>query len=173
MAVITSMLGLSGLFLNNRPFLAAYSFLCWIAFATLVVPGYITYKRRAFDLQGKLNLQWSRELDLSARLRIQNELECCGYFNPFVEAAVSQWCYSRSQFPGCAGPFLQFEREVLEIWYTTVFSIVPVQIGIMVTGLLCSNHVTYRFGKGMMPKPYRLSLVSMAIMMEKYARFGF
>ncbi|GJJ08023.1 hypothetical protein Clacol_002230 [Clathrus columnatus] len=168
-AVVTSLFGWSGILLNNRPFLAIYTFLCWTTFAALVIPGYITYRHRTFNLDGKLNLQWSREIDLDGRLRIQNELECCGYFDPFVEAAVSQWCYSRSQFPGCKGPFLLFERRALETWYTIVFSLVPVQIGITVVGLLCSNHINYRFGKGMMPKPYRLSLSSMAIMMEKYA----
>lgn len=169
-AVITSLFGWAGILLNNRPFLAIYTFLCWVTFAALVIPGYVTYRHRTFNLQGKLNSQWSREFDLDARLRIQNELECCGYFNSFVEAAVSQWCYSRSQFPGCTGPFLQFERRALELWYLIVFSLVPVHLGITIVALLCSNHINYRFGKGMMPKPYRLSLNSMAIMMEKYAR---
>ena len=50
-----------------------------------------------------------------------------------------------------------------------VFLLVPLQLFIMITGLLCLNHVTYRFGKGMMPKAYRLSLNSMAIM-DNYAR---
>ncbi|KAJ7721766.1 hypothetical protein B0H16DRAFT_1601729, partial [Mycena metata] len=40
----------------------------------------------------------------------------------------------------------------------------------MAAGLLCSNHVTYRFGKGMMPKAYRLSREAMAVIMEQYAR---
>ena len=43
----------------------------------------------------------------------------------------------------------------------------------MITGLLCSNHVTYRFGKGMMPKACRLSLSSMAIIMDKYAQVSY
>lgn len=59
---------------------------------------------------------------------------------------------------------------MLRNWYTAIFSIVPVHILIMVAGLLCSNHVTYRFGKGMMPKAYRLSMNSMAVIMENYAK---
>lgn len=51
-----------------------------------------------------------------------------------------------------------------------MFSVVPLHIGIMVAALLCSNHVTYRFGKGMMPKAYRLSLNSMAVIMDSYAQ---
>ncbi|TBU25866.1 tetraspanin Tsp2 [Dichomitus squalens] len=169
LAVLTSLIGWSGILLNNRAFLATYSFLLWICFAMLVTPGYITYKKRTFNLEGKVNAQWSRQLGLDGRLRVQNQLHCCGYFNPFVEATVSQTCYARSLLPGCKGPYIQFERVILERWYTVVFSVVPVQLFIMVAALLCSNHVTYRFGKGMMPKAYRLNMNSMAVIMDNYA----
>ncbi|KAI0829109.1 tetraspanin Tsp2 [Trametes gibbosa] len=169
LGVLTSLIGWSGILLNNRAFLAVYSFLLWICFALLVTPGYITYKKRTFNLEGKINAQWSRDLGLDGRLRIQNQLHCCGYFNPFIEATVSQTCYARSLLAGCKGPYIQFERVVLERWYTVVFSVVPVQIGIMLSALLCSNHVTYRFGKGMMPKAYRLNMNSMAVIMDNYA----
>ncbi|KAH9854490.1 tetraspanin Tsp2 [Lenzites betulinus] len=169
LGVLTSLIGWSGILLNNRAFLAVYSFLLWICFALLVTPGYITYKKRTFNLEGKINAQWSRDLGLDGRLRIQNQLHCCGYFNPFIEATVSQTCYARSLLPGCKGPYIQFERTVLERWYAVVFGVVPVQIGIMVAALLCSNHVTYRFGKGMMPKAYRLNMNSMAVIMDNYA----
>jgi hypothetical protein len=168
--LVTSLIGWSGILLNNRSFLAVYTLLLWVCFALLVVPGYITYKRRTFNLEGKINLQWSRDLGEEGRLRIQNELGCCGYFSPFVEATVSQTCYSRSVLSGCKRAYLGFERVVLERWYTVAFSLVPVHLFIMVAGLLCSNHVTYRFGKGMMPKAYRLSMNSMAVIMDNYAR---
>ncbi|EMD30876.1 hypothetical protein CERSUDRAFT_60750 [Gelatoporia subvermispora B] len=169
LGVFTSLLGWSGILLNNRAFLATYSFLLWIVFAFLVTPGYITYKKRTFNLEGKINAQWSRDLGLEGRLRVQNQLGCCGYFNPFVEATISQTCYARSLLPGCKAPYVAFERMALERWYTVVFSLVPAQIAIMVVGLLCSNHVTYRFGKGMMPKAYRLNMNSMAVIMDNYA----
>ena len=66
---------------------------------------------------------------------------------------------------------MEFERFVLERWYTVVFGLVPFQIAVIVVGLLCSNHITYRFGKGMMPKAYRLSMNSMAVIMDNYARY--
>jgi len=66
---------------------------------------------------------------------------------------------------------MTFERLVLERWYTIVFGLVPFQIGVIVAGLLCYNHITYRFGKGMMPKAYRLSMNSMAVIMDSYARY--
>lgn len=169
MAVFTSIIGWAGLFLNNRSFLAIYTFFLWIAFIFLVIPGYITYKKATFNLEGKINKQWSSGLGGAGRLRIQNRLGCCGYFSPYVEATVSSTCYARSVLPGCKKPYLDFERVVLNRWFVIVFACVPVTIMAIVSGLLCSNHVTYRFGKGMMPKAYRLSANSMAMIMDSYA----
>jgi hypothetical protein len=168
-ALFTALLGWPGILLNNRPFLAVYTFMLWVSFGLLVVPGYITYKRRALNLEGKINQQWSEELGASGRLIVQDVLGCCGYFNPFVEATISSTCYSRSVLPGCKQAFLDFEHMALERWYTVAFGLVPIHILIIVAGLLCSNHVTYRFGKGMMPKAYRLSREAMAVIVEKYA----
>ena len=170
LGIITSLIGWAGILLNNRSFLAVYTFLLWICFTLLVVPGYTTFKRRNFNLDGKVNFQWANDFGINDWLRIQNQLNCCGFFSPFVEAAVSQVCYSRSVLPGCKGPYMEFERFVLERWYTIAFGLVPFQIAVIVVGLLCSNHITYRFGKGLMPKAYRLSMNSMAVIMDNYAR---
>ena len=170
--ILTSLIGWAGILLNNRSFLAWYTFLTWVTFACLVVPGYITYKRFTFNLQGKVNAQWSRDLHFEGRLRIQNKLSCCGYFSPFIEATVSQTCYSRTTLSGCKGPYLDFQRTLLRIWFTTVFSLVPVQITVMVAGLMCSSHITYRFGKGMMPEAYRLNTDTMAVLVDNYAKYG-
>ncbi|KAG6807327.1 hypothetical protein H0H92_007983 [Tricholoma furcatifolium] len=167
--VFTSLIGWAGVLLNNRSFLAIYTFLLWITFAFLVVPGYVSYRWQAFNLQGKVNAQWSRDLGAEGRARIQTQLNCCGYFSPFVEATITATCYARSVLPGCKGPFLEFEQMVLRRWFIVDFLLVPVHIGVILAGLLCSNHVTYRFGKGMMPKAYRLSLNSMAVIMDNYA----
>jgi hypothetical protein len=167
--IITSVIGWAGILLNNRSFLALYTFFLWICFALLVIPGYTTFKRRNFNLDGKVNFQWANNFGLDDWLRIQNQLSCCGFFSPFVEAAVSQVCFSRSVLPGCKGPYMDFERFVLKRWYTIVFGLVPFQIAVIVVGLLCSNHITYRFGKGLMPKAYRLSMNSMAVIMDNYA----
>lgn len=170
MGIVTSLIGWAGILLNNRAFLAVYNLFIWVTFAMICAPGYLTYKRRAFNLEGKVNSQWSKGIGVEGRLRIQNELDCCGYFSPFVEATVSQTCYARSNLPGCKPAYIKFEQMVLERWYTVAFSIVPAHIVIIFVALLCSNHVTYRFGKGMMPKAYRLSMNSMAVIMDNYAR---
>jgi len=167
--IVTSLVGWSGLLLNNRSFLAVYNLLLWATFVLLVAPGYITYKKRTFNLEGKINAQWSRTIGLDGRLRIQNQLDCCGYFSPFVEATISNICYARSVLPGCKNEYIKFEKTVLMRWYIVAFGLVPVQLAAMFAGLLCSNHITFRFGKGMMPKAYRLSPESMAVMMDNYA----
>ena len=169
--LFTSLIGWAGILLNNRGYLAWYTFMTWVTFAFLVSPGYMTYKRRTFNLEGKINSQWSRNLDAEGRLLIQNQLNCCGYFSPFIEATVSQTCYARSTLLGCKGPYLHFEKNLLLRWYKIVFALVPPQILIMVAGLLCSNNITYRFGKGMMPEAYRLNVGSMAVIMGNYAKY--
>ncbi|KAJ6592196.1 tetraspanin Tsp2 family [Mycena vulgaris] len=169
-AVFTSVFGWAGVMLNNRSFLAVYASLLWLSFAFLVVPGYITYRRQDLNLAGKLNFQWSEAFGVDARRRVQNALGCCGYPNPFVEASISARCYARSVLPGCKGPYLSFERAVLRRWFTAVFSLAAFHIAVIAAALLCANHVTYRFGKGMMPKAYRLNAQSVALIMDNYAQ---
>lgn len=171
--VLTSIIGWAGILLNNRSFLAVYTFMTWITFAFLITPGYITFRRREYNLEGKINSQWSKTLGAEGRLRIQNQLECCGYFSPFVEATVSQTCYARSLLPGCKLRYLTFERNIMRKWYHASLGLAPLHILVMIAALLCSNHVTYRFGKGMMPEAYRLDLNSMAVIMENYAKYAF
>jgi hypothetical protein len=74
LTVFTSLVGWAGILLNNRSFLAVYTFLLWVVFAFSVAPGYMTYKKRTFNLEGKVNAQWSRDLGSSGRLRIQNQV---------------------------------------------------------------------------------------------------
>ncbi|KAK2461123.1 hypothetical protein APHAL10511_006650 [Amanita phalloides] len=167
--VFTSTIGWAGIILNNRAFLAVYCLLSWITFGALVIPGYLSYKRHSFNLEGKINSQWSRDLGTADRLRIQNELRCCGYYSPYVEATITATCYSRSVLPGCKSGFLSFQRLILKKWYTAVFGLVPAHIFVMFSGLLCANHVTYRFGKGLTPKAYRLDMGSVATIMDHYA----
>ncbi|KAJ7719582.1 hypothetical protein B0H16DRAFT_1897108 [Mycena metata] len=102
---------------------------------------------RTLNLEAKVNQQWSQKLGTAGRLTIQSVLGCGGYFSLFVEAT----------------------EKALTGWYVVSFGLVPVHIAIMAAGLLCSNHVTYRFGKGMMSKAYRLSREAMAVIMEQYA----
>lgn len=157
LSLITSLIGWVGILLNNRAFLSIYAFLLWISFAFLIAPGYIAYKRKNFNLEGKINNLWARQLSLPSRKKIQESLTCCGYFNPFIEAASSNQCYSRSTLPGCKGPLIRFERETLIKIYAIAFGLVPAHLALIFASLLCSNNITYRFAKGITPAAYRLN----------------
>lgn len=74
LCILTSLIGFAGLVLNNRAFLAVYTFMLWACLALIVTPGYITYKQHTFNLEGKVNSQWSRTLGVGGRLRIQNQV---------------------------------------------------------------------------------------------------
>ncbi|KAF8995819.1 hypothetical protein BDQ17DRAFT_1401227 [Cyathus striatus] len=128
LGVFTSLIGWAGILLNNRSFLAVYTFLLWLVLALITTPGYITTARGLVPRLGTLG-----------RLRIQNELSCCGYYSPFVEATVSQTCYARSILPGCKAAYWNFERKILERFYTIAFI------------------------------SYRLNVGSMAVIMDNYA----
>lgn len=167
--IVTALVGWAGILLNHRPFLAVYNLLMWVSFALIVTPGYYTCRRREFNLEGKVNAQWSRELGVEGRLRVQNQLHCCGYFSPFQEATVSQSCYARSVLPGCKGPYLRWQFQTLQRWYIVIFALVPLHLFSLLAALLCSNHVTYRFGKGMMPKAYRLTHSAMTAIIDQMA----
>ncbi|KAJ6480961.1 hypothetical protein C8R45DRAFT_831759 [Mycena sanguinolenta] len=168
-ALFTSVFGWAGVMMNNRSILAFYCLFLWVSFGLCVTPGYVVYKQYSLNLQGKLNLAWSEDFDVDARRTIQNALGCCGYFSPFVEASISARCYARSVLHGCKGPFFQFEHKILYRWFTIVFSLAGFNIMVIVASLLCSNHVTYRFGKGMMPKRYQLTEEAVGIILSEWA----
>ena len=72
------------------------------------------------------------------------------------EAAPSKRCYIRASIPGCRDSLFEFERNNLAIVWKVAFALAALHILNMVIGLLCSNHVTNRFGKGLTPQRYRL-----------------
>ncbi|PCH40395.1 hypothetical protein WOLCODRAFT_68700 [Wolfiporia cocos MD-104 SS10] len=155
--LITFLVGISGTLLNSRPILAVYALLLWPAFIAILSIGYTGYKRYAFALDRKLNLAWSQWYTPVGRLTIQNALRCCGYYDALHEATASTQCYPRTPLPGCKGKLYRFEHENLATIWSAAFALVPLHIANIVVSLLCANHVTRTFGKGIMPKRYWLS----------------
>jgi hypothetical protein len=45
-----------------------------------------------------------------------------------------------------------FQSTFLKKAYTTAFILVPLQLGVMIVGILCSNHITLQFGRR--PRPH-------------------
>lgn len=168
--VFISLVGLSGVLLNSRPILAVYTFLLWPAFVSLVAIGYVAYKRATFSLDHKLNMSWSQYYTPLGRLLIQDSLRCCGFYNALHEATPSKRCYPRTSLPGCKGKLYRFERANLALVWSTVFSLVPLHLLNVLVALLCANHVTETFGKGITPERYRLTSVDVQTDAEKIMR---
>ncbi|KAJ7904853.1 hypothetical protein B0H13DRAFT_2233876 [Mycena leptocephala] len=146
--VFISLVGLSGVLLNSRPILA----------------------RATFSLDHKLNMSWSQYYTPLGRLLIQDSLRCCGFYSALHEATPSKRCYPRTSLPGCKGKLYRFERANLALVWSTVFSLVPLHLLNVLVALLCANHVTETFGKGITPERYRLTSVDVQTDAEKIMR---
>ncbi|KAF5367321.1 hypothetical protein D9757_010091 [Collybiopsis confluens] len=155
--MFAALVGLVGTLLNSRPILAVYTLLLWPSLISMLAVGYTSYKRYAFSLDLKLNFAWSQYYTPLGRLMIQNSLRCCGYYDPLHEAIISSRCYPRTPLPGCKGILYRFERENLSLIWSVTFSILPLHLINIAVALLCANHVTHVFGKGITPKRYRLT----------------
>lgn len=164
--LISALVGLAGTFLNSRPILAIYAILLWPSLISLLTVGYMSYKRAVFALDRKLNLAWSQWYTDLGRQIIQDSLGCCGFYDAIHEATLTKRCYPRTPLPGCKGPLLRFERNNLTAIWTTTFSILPLHLINIIIVILCANHVTRTFGKGIMPKAYRLRLNDVRINAE-------
>lgn len=154
--LLTFLIGITGTILNSRPILAIYALLLWPAFASILAIGYTAYKRSTFALDRKLNFAWSQWYTSLDRLIIQNSLHCCGFYNPMHEVTASKTCYIRTSLPGCKAKLWAFEKENLRRIWVAAFSLVPLHMVNIFVAMCCVNHVTVRFGKGIMPKRYRL-----------------
>ncbi|KAG6919630.1 hypothetical protein DXG01_003494 [Tephrocybe rancida] len=157
MLLFISIVGICGVFLDSRPILALYALLLWPGLMSIAAIGYTSYHRVTYALDHKMNLSWSRYLTPLGRLLVQDALHCCGYSSPLHSATLSSRCYPRSPLPGCKSALVRFERVNLATIWAAAFSIAILHLCNIVISLLCANHLTNTFGKGITPKQYRLS----------------
>ncbi|KAN0130239.1 hypothetical protein V8E53_011996 [Lactarius tabidus] len=155
--LLASLVGVIGTLLNSRQILAVYVLLLFPSFISFVLVGYVTYKKATFSLDAKASEAWNLWYSAGARTVLQGALGCCGWGGPTHGSAPSGACYPRSPLPGCHGPLVRFELDVLTSAWSTVFSLVPLHLANIFVGLLCANHVTRRFGKRITPARYRLT----------------
>ncbi|WVQ97567.1 hypothetical protein IAU59_004681 [Kwoniella sp. CBS 9459] len=156
--IFSGFIGITGVLLNSRPILAFYNLLLWPTLLSLCLIGYTSYKRGALQLDRKLNQTWSQFLNDEERLKVQNSLKCCGYYNPFHDATYSKRCYPRTNLPGCKSKWIKFERDKLHDFTVAAFSTIGVHLLNIVIGILSSNHVDETFGQGLTPAAYRLRM---------------
>jgi hypothetical protein len=132
------------------------------SFLSFVSVGYLTYKKASFSLDAKVSEAWHLWYSTGARTVLQGALGCCGWSGPLHGAATPGVCYARSPLAGCHVPVVRFERDVLSS-AAGVFSLSPLHLANILVGLLCVNHVTDRFGKGITPARYRLTAHDMLL----------
>lgn len=97
MCLLTGLTGVTGTILNSRKILAIYNVMLWPGLGCVLVIGYVAYKRLSLNLDLKLNQAWSQAYDARDRLRIQNALKCCGYYNPLRSCCMLSTSSSRDQ----------------------------------------------------------------------------
>ncbi|KAL1915499.1 uncharacterized protein VTP21DRAFT_6623 [Calcarisporiella thermophila] len=182
LCIITSLIGYTGIMLNNRKILTIYNMLLWPCFALILAIGYVAYRkakvtdnmelvrgfsiflasnhhgiRAKWNLEAKLSYQWHRKFTTTDRLRMQANLHCCGYrtFDDYSER--SNRCFPRTLLPGCKFKYTQFTTQVLFITWVTAFTVVVFHIFVIFSALLCSNQINRTFGKHLPPKMYHLN----------------
>ncbi|KAI8981975.1 Tetraspanin family-domain-containing protein [Mycotypha africana] len=172
--LFTSLVGYTGIMLNNRCLLSFYSLFLWPCFGLMAAIGYTAYRKNKWNIEGKLSYQWHYTLSSDGRSRIQANLHCCGYksFTDYHER--SNKCFPRTLLPGCRYKYQQLTKEMLTWTYIVAFSMVPVHVLVMISALLCSNHINRTFGKGLPPKLYRLDYQGIvAVAAEEEEQEGF
>ncbi|CAO3679013.1 unnamed protein product [Rhizopus stolonifer] len=154
--LFTSLVGYVGIMLNNRAILTWYNLFMWPCFGLIAAIGYTAYRKNKWNIEGKLSYQWHYNLNSDGRARIQANLHCCGYksFSDYHER--SNKCFPRTLLPGCKFKYQSFTTEALKITWIVAFSMIPLHLFVLLSGLLCSNHINRKFGKGLPPKMYHL-----------------
>ncbi|KAK0201526.1 tetraspanin Tsp2 family [Desarmillaria ectypa] len=168
--LLTAMVGLTGTLLNSRPILAMYTLLLWPALIAMLAVGYTGYKRSTLSLDRKLNFSWSKYYTPLGRLLIQNSLRCCGFYSPLHEATPSHRCYARTALSGCKGKLYRFEHKNLGTIWSATFAFVFLHLINIAVALLCSNHVTKTFRKGITPRQYRLTALDVEAGAQKLSK---
>lgn len=69
--LLTSLVGYTGIMLNNRAILTVYNLLLWPCFGIIAAIGYTAYRKNKWNLEGKLSYQWHYKLNSDDRARIQ------------------------------------------------------------------------------------------------------
>ncbi|KAG0257588.1 hypothetical protein BG011_003868 [Mortierella polycephala] len=139
--IVCALVGLVGTFREDRVWLSWYTTLLWPVFALYVSIGYITFRRTKEKLHDRLRAEWTYTYSRDQRLTIQRNLKCCGYLNSNNFGEYDPRCFPMINLPGCVYKYHRFELKLLDICWTAAFSIVPFHLFVMISALLCSNHV--------------------------------
>lgn len=154
--IFVSLIGYIGILSQNRKVLSIYTILLWPLFALITSVGYICYRRLHVSLYQKFKFSWINEYSRDDRLVIQNALSCCGFRSLGDYPSYDLHCFPRAPVPSCENRLIQYQQDLLSTASSAAFTLLPVQLLIMVVALLCSNHVDrlYRSAYPITPKLY-------------------
>lgn len=90
--LFTSLVGYTGIMLNNRAILTFYNLLMWPCFGMIAAIGYTAYRKNKWNIEGKLSYQWHYTLNSDGRARIQanvsQRVTLCHYTHPMPIASL-------------------------------------------------------------------------------------
>ncbi|KAG0296715.1 hypothetical protein BGZ96_008760 [Linnemannia gamsii] len=137
----SALVGLVGIFRENRKWLSLYTIVLWPSFALYIAVGYIAFRRAKQDLRAHIKDEWLYKYTREQRLLVQRNLFCCGFQDPTYFAAYDMRCFPVTTLPGCQHKYTLFEKNLLKELWTWSFTVAPVHLFVMIVALLCSNHV--------------------------------
>ncbi|KAF9285048.1 hypothetical protein BGZ68_004184 [Mortierella alpina] len=126
LGIFSALVGLIGIFRENRIWLSWYNLMLWPVFALYLSVGYIAFRRSKNHLRAHLKDEW---------------LKCCGYQDSTYFGEYDLRCFPMINLPGCQHKYNLYEDKLLTTCWTASFSLVPLQLFVMIAALLCSNHV--------------------------------
>ncbi|KAF9549415.1 hypothetical protein EC957_003804 [Mortierella hygrophila] len=139
--ILTAIVGLIGIFKENRIWLSWYTIILWPVFAIYISVGYIAFRRAKNHLRVHLKDEWIHSYSREQRLLVQRQLKCCGFQDSLSYGEYDLRCFPMINLPGCLHKYNLYEDNVLTTAWTISFSIAPVQLFVMIAALMCSNHV--------------------------------
>ncbi|KAF9976968.1 hypothetical protein BGZ73_007372 [Actinomortierella ambigua] len=111
----------------------------------LILIGYVSYRRGHATLYAKLKYSWIFEYGRDDRLVIQNALSCCGYRSTVDFPSYDLHCFPRAPLPPCEHLFIKHQEDLLANTSASAFTLVGIQLFIILVALMCSNHVDRLF----------------------------
>ncbi|KAG0290952.1 hypothetical protein BGZ96_005605 [Linnemannia gamsii] len=141
LGMICALVGLIGIFKENRIWLSWYTIVLWPVFAIYISVGYIAFRRAKNHLRVHLKDEWIHSYSREQRLLVQRQLKCCGFQDPTYFGEYDLRCFPMINLPGCLHKYNLYEDKVLTTAWTISFSLAPVQLFVMIAALMCSNHV--------------------------------
>ncbi|KAF9126587.1 hypothetical protein BGW39_006508, partial [Mortierella sp. 14UC] len=116
--IASALVGLVGIFKENRIWLSYYTIVLWPVFALYVAVGYIAFRRAKQHLRAHIKEEWISTYSRDQRLIVQHNLSCCGFQDPTYYAAYDMRCFPMTTLPGCQHKYSLFEKDFLTTLWT-------------------------------------------------------